>query len=110
MRVNKEALHGADCRIPCAEGTLRFTRKAGFLYVVDLEKPLAPTIISGVTPVSRSAITMLGSADTLPWHQEGNNVVSDDLPHPSPGDYVWVFQIRVSEGAVESRRNVDDRG
>lgn len=27
MRVNKEALHGTDCRTPCAAGTLRFTRK-----------------------------------------------------------------------------------
>lgn len=97
MRVNKGALHGADCRIPCEAGSLRFTRKDGFLYAIDLERPSTPKVIPGVTPVPGSTITMLGSDDNLAWRQDGGNVVVDELPNPLPCDYAWVFKIQVGE-------------
>ena len=94
MRVNKEALHGADCRNPCEAGSLRFTRKGRYLYAIDLEKPRAPRTIPGVTPVAGSAIIMLGSDKKLAWRQDGANVEIDELPDPLPCDYAWVFKIR----------------
>ena len=97
MRVNKQALHGADCRIPCAAGTLRFTRKAHYLYAIDLEKPSTPAVIPGVTPVPGSTIRMLGSDENLAWHLDDGNVVIDGLPDPLPCDYAWAFKIRFAE-------------
>jgi len=99
MRVNKDSLHGADCRVPCRAGTLRFTRKGRCLYAIDLEKPKAPKVITGVTPEAGSAIRMLGSNKNLTWRQDGANVVIDDLPDPLPCDYAWVFRIRLGGAA-----------
>jgi alpha-L-fucosidase len=97
MRVNKESLHGADCRTPCEMGTLRFTQKGPFLYAIDLEKPISPRIIQGVTPVPGSTIRVLGSDEDLAWHQDGGNVVIDELPDQLPCDYAWIFKIQVGE-------------
>jgi len=97
MRVNKKALNGTRPRVPCEAGTLRFTRNADSLYVIDLKKPVAPVVIPGVTPVPGSEIKMMGSAGILPWHVENNNVVINKLPDPLPCDYAWVFKIRVGE-------------
>jgi len=94
MRVNKEALHGADRRIPCEADTLRFTRKGPFLYAIALEKPDASGVIPGVTPVHGSTIRMLGSDEDLAWHQDDGNVVIDELPDSLPCDYAWVFKMR----------------
>ena len=94
MRVNKEALYGADCRTPCEAGSLRFTRKGCYLYAIDLEKPRVPKVIPGVTPTTGSTIRMLGSDKKLAWRQDGANVVIDDLPDPLPCEYAWVFKIR----------------
>jgi alpha-L-fucosidase len=104
MRVNKEALHGADCRIPCEAGTLRFTQKGHDLYAIDLEEPSTPVVIPGVTPMPGSTIRMLGSDDNLAWHQDDGNVVIDELPDPLPCDYSWVFRIRVSEATEEAQQ------
>jgi hypothetical protein len=104
MRVNKEALHGTDYRIPCAEGTLRFTQKERYLYAIDLEKPIAPAVIPGVTPVPGSTIRMLGSDENLAWHQDDGNVVIDELPDTLPCDYAWAFRIRVGEATDKAQR------
>lgn len=103
MSVNAEALHGADCRVPCEAGTVRFTRKGPYLYAIALTEPTAPTVIPGVTPVQGSSIRMLGSDKNLGWHQEGANVVIKEIPDTLPGDYAWVFKIRVSDSAEETR-------
>jgi len=112
MRVNKEALYGADCRVPCEAGTLRFTRKGTYLYAIALEKPKAPLVIPGVTAARGSAVRMLGSDEDLTWHQKsGIKVVIDELPDPFPGDYAWVFRIRISEPTDwESRRGSEGEG
>ena len=109
MRVNKEALHGADCRIPCAAGALRFTRKGRYLYAIDLEKPGAPMVIPGVTPEPGSTISMLGSSTNLAWHQDGGNVVIDELPDPLPCDYAWVFKIRLGEARDGTQRAAGEK-
>jgi len=104
MRVNKEALHGADCRFPCEASTLRFTRKGRYLYAIDLEKPSTPKVIPGVTPLPGSTIRMLGSNDILAWHQDDGDLVIDELPDPLPGDYAWIFTMRVGETTDRARR------
>jgi len=104
MRVNKEALHGTDCRTPCAAGTLRFTRKERYLYAIDLEKPSAPEVIPGVAPAPGSTIRMLGSDENLAWHQDGGNIVIEELPDPLPCDYAWAFKTRFSEATNEAQR------
>ncbi len=69
--------------------------KGNFLYAIDLEKPNAPHVIPGVKPVKDSKITMLGSSKNLPWHQEDNKLVIEDIPDPLPCDYAWSFKIQV---------------
>jgi alpha-L-fucosidase len=103
MRVNKEALSGVKYRIPSEVGTLRFTRKGPYLYAIDLTQPTAPTIIPGVTPMHGSDIRLLGSDKNLAWRQVDGNVVIKELPDPLPCDHAWVFKIRVSDTAEETR-------
>jgi len=107
MRMNKESLHGAHCRIPCEARTLRFTRKGGYLYAIDQEKPATPAVIPGVTPIPGSTIRMLGSEQDLGWHQDGGDLVIDDIPNPLPGDYAWVFKIPIGKATDESQRAAD---
>ena len=110
MRVNKESLHGTRCRIPCAAGTLRFTQKGRYLYAIDQEKPRMPEVIPGVTPMPGSTIRMLGSDESLAWHQDEGTVVIDELPDPLPGDYAWAFKIRVGEATDRVQRTADEKG
>jgi alpha-L-fucosidase len=118
MAVNKEALSatrpapfvegGSDLR---KSGTIRFTEKELYCYAIELGNkwdkedvsgndtqstpPSVPFMIPGVTPIKDSKITLLGSEMSLPWHQEGENVVIKALPNPLPGEYAWSFKIQV---------------
>jgi alpha-L-fucosidase len=118
MSINKEALYAAK---PApfvkggvdtwAAGTFRFTEKGIYLYAIDLGNqwpptvgfadykdstpPKAPLKIPGVRPVKDSKIFLLGSSMSLPWHQEGNDLVIEKLPDPLPCDYAWSFKIKV---------------
>jgi len=118
MGVNKEALYAARCA-PFTEGgvdtfkagTLRFTEKGTYLYAIELgnewpptvgfadyedsEPPSAPYTIPGVKPIKGSEIRMLGSSKNLPWHQERDNVVIEEIPDSLPCDYAWSFKIQV---------------
>jgi len=118
MGVNKEALYAAD-PAPFAEGgvdtweagTLRFTEKGPYLYAIELgnkwpptvgfadykdsKPPSAPFTIPGVKPIKGSEIRMLGSSKNLPWHQEGDNLVIEEIPDTLPCDYAWTFKIQV---------------
>jgi alpha-L-fucosidase len=118
MAVNKEALYAAR-PVPYAgigmkswkAGTIRFTSKGQYLYAIELgneileveeadqytvsRPPKAPYTIPGVKPVQDSEIRLLGSDETLLWHQEGKDVVIESLPDPLPGDYAWSFKIRI---------------
>ena len=40
---------------------------------------------------------MLGSEKKLPWHQEGDDLVIEEIPDQLPGDYAWSFKIQISE-------------
>jgi alpha-L-fucosidase len=120
MAVNREALYAARCA-PFTEGgvdtwqagSIRFTEKGPYLFAIELGNtwpskvgfadyedsrvPAIPFKIPGVQPVGGSVIKMLGSDKSLPWHQEGNNLVIESLPDPLPCDYAWSFKIRVKE-------------
>jgi hypothetical protein len=100
----KEVMSGVKSRIPSEAGTLRFTRKGPYRYAIDLIQPTAPTRIPGVTPMQGSHIRLLGSDKDLAWRQEGADIVIDELPDPLPGNYAWVFKIRLSDTAEETRR------
>lgn len=93
MKINKVALHGVERRIPNAAGSFRFTVKGDYLYAIDLEKPVLPEVIPGVSPKEGSEIRMLGSKQNLSWHQQGSNLVIDELPDTLPCDHAWVFRI-----------------
>jgi len=102
MKVNKPALYGAK-PAPFTKGgvdvskagSIRFTMKGNYLYAIDLAEPKAPYVIPGVKPVKDSEITMLGSSRSLPWRQDGDNLVIEMLPDPLPCDYAWSFKIQV---------------
>ncbi|MHC4559879.1 MAG: alpha-L-fucosidase [Planctomycetota bacterium] len=118
MGVNKEALYAAK-PAPFMEGgidtweagTLRFTEKGPYLYAIELgnkwpptvgfadykesKPPSAPFTIPGVKPVKSSEIQMLGFNKNLPWYQEGDNLVIEEIPDPLPCDYAWSFKIQI---------------
>jgi hypothetical protein len=90
---------------------MRFTEKGNYLYAIDLgnnwptthgfadyedsELPSAFYTIPGVKPIKGSKIFMLGCSDELPWHQEGDELVIEEIPDPLPCDYAWSFKIQV---------------
>ena len=102
MKVNKEALYDAR-PAPFSKGgvdawragSLRFTEKPGYLYAIDLEEPKAGLVIPGVKPPQGAKIRMLGSSKDIGWHQDGDNVVIDEVPAPLPCDYAWSFKIPI---------------
>lgn len=118
MAINKEALYAsrpaqyAGIGIKSwKSGTIRFTSKGQYLYAIELgneildveeadqytvsRQPQAPYTIPGIKPVKDSEIFLLGFAETLPWHQEGRDLVIESLPDPLPGEYAWSFKIQV---------------
>jgi len=118
MKINREALYAAK---PASfvkggtdnwqAGTIRFTQKSVFLYAIELgniwptklgfadyrksKRPKVPYKIPGVKPIQGSVIRMLGSSKSLPWHQEGSDLIIEELPDPLPCDYAWSFKIQV---------------
>jgi alpha-L-fucosidase len=103
MAINKEALYAT---VPASfdmsgtdkwqDGSMRFLRKKEYLYVVDLEKPVAPLVLTDVWPLEGSEIYMLGYDKPLKWHvDDEDNVFIDEIPDPLPCDYAWSFKIQV---------------
>ncbi len=118
MKINKEALYaakpahfvegGADI---WKAGSLRYTEKGNYLYVIELgnvwptevgfadyknsKQPSAPFTIPGVKPIKGSKIRMLGTGKDLPWRQEGENVIIEKFPGSLPCDYAWSFKIQI---------------
>jgi alpha-L-fucosidase len=117
MAVNKPALYGST-PAPFVEGaadswkagTIRFTAKGNNLYAIELGNdfeetdpspeypesvpPKAPYVIPGVKPVAGSEIMMLGADMSLPWRQNGEDVVIEALPDPLPCDHAWTFKLQ----------------
>jgi len=120
MAINKEALYAAK---PAhfveggidewKAGTMRFLEKGKYLYAIDLgnvwpptvgfadygdsDLPGAPVTIPGVKVVKDSEIKMLGSNQNLAWHQEGENLIIEELPGELPCDHAWSFKIQVND-------------
>jgi alpha-L-fucosidase len=102
MGINKEALYGAD-PAPFHEGgvntwkagSLRFTEKGRYLYAIELNMPRVGMVIPGVTPAKGTKIRMLGSNQNISWHQDGSDIVIDEIPDPLPCDYAWTFKIAI---------------
>jgi alpha-L-fucosidase len=103
MAINKEALYAT---VPASfdmsgtnkwqDGSMRFLRKQEYLYVVDLEKPVAPLVLPDVWPLKGSEIYMLGYDKPLKWYVDAeDNVVIEQVPDPLPCDYAWSFKIQV---------------
>jgi len=69
--------------------------KGDFLYAIDLEEPSVPLIIEDLRAVPGSEIKMLGCDRRLDWHQQGDNLVIEEIPEPLPCDYAWCFKIQV---------------
>jgi hypothetical protein len=94
MKINKTALYGSDWRTRCEDGSYRFMDNEGDLIAINLEKPKVPEIIPGVTAEPGSVIRMQGSEKELMWHQDGENLVIEELPDPLPCDHAWIFRIK----------------
>jgi len=110
MAINKEALHATVPNsfvmgggFKSEDGSQRFLRKKEYLYVVDLEKPKAPYIITDILPLEGSEIYMLGSDKPLKWHMDGEDwedgeggmLVIETLPEKLPCKHAWSFKIQI---------------
>jgi alpha-L-fucosidase len=104
MKVNKEALAGST-PAPFSEGgidawkggTIRFTEKDGYLYAIELNSLAARERLPGIKLSPKAYIQMLGHAKNLSWHQEGGDVVIDQVPDKLPCSYAWCFKIKKSD-------------
>lgn len=100
MKINKEALHGTT-PAPFADGgvdtwkagNIRFTEKGDWLYAIELKEINKGFVIPGLKLSRGSKIQMLGSFQKIRWHQDGNDIIIDNLPEPIPCDYAWSFKI-----------------
>ena len=100
MKINKEALHGTT-PAPFADGgvdtwkagNIRFTEKGDWLYSIELKEINKGFVIPGLKLSRGSKIQMLGSFQKIRWHQDGNDIIIDNLPEPIPCDYAWSFKI-----------------
>jgi alpha-L-fucosidase len=75
MKINKEALHGSKPP-PLTAGK---------------------EVIPGVKLTPGAVVVLLGAKKNLTWHQEGNDVVIDQLPDKLPCDYAWAFKIKKAD-------------
>jgi alpha-L-fucosidase len=72
---------------------LRFTEKAGKVYVILLKKPKSQTVIlKNVSPAAGSQIALLGGGKSVSWKRLGADV-QVQLPSNLPGNYAWVLRI-----------------
>jgi len=104
MKVNKEALHGSK-PAPFSPGgvdtwkagTIRFTEKDDALYAIEMKKAEGGEVLPGIKLAAGATIRMLGSSESLPWHQQGGDVIIDRLPKTLPCGYAWTFKIRKAD-------------
>jgi alpha-L-fucosidase len=104
MKVNKEALYRStpapfskDGAHAWKAGTIRFTKKGDYLYAIELKAAAPGEVIPGLRLSPGATIQMLGDAKNLPWHQDGENVVIDQMPDKLPCDYAWSFKIKKAD-------------
>jgi alpha-L-fucosidase len=77
-----------------AEGIrVRFTKTDSAVYAILLGKPKTGSIaVKALSPKLGTQIFMLGSADPLPWSQQGSDM-RINLPSTLPGEYAYVLKI-----------------
>ena len=84
-----------DALIPSEAGVYRFTRKKEYLFAIALERPEPPIVFKNIIVLEGSEIRMLGSDQSLGWHQEDESLVIEEIPEPLPCDHAWSFQIQI---------------
>jgi hypothetical protein len=62
-----------------------------------MNKPAGKEVIPGVKLTPGAVVVLLGAKKNLTWHQEGNDVVIDQLPDKLPCDYAWAFKIKKAD-------------
>jgi alpha-L-fucosidase len=77
-----------------AEGIrVRFTKTDSAVYAILLGKPKTGSItVKALSPKTGTQVFMLGSADPLPWSQQGADM-RINLPSTLPGEHAYVLKI-----------------
>ena len=110
MAINKPALYATvpapfatggaiDALIPSEMGPYRLTPKNQYLSAIALEKPQTPIIFENIIALKGSEIKMLGSEQSLKWHQDDKNLVIEEIPDPLPCDHAWSFKIQILDNS-----------
>lgn len=84
---------GADSAIPYTPEDIRFTTKAGKVYIFPLAEPTGPITVKSFgldTPTGQKikTIALVGSDETVHWRQEGAALVIDPPTHRPSADVI----------------------
>jgi len=105
LDVNGDAIYGTRPWLTFGEGDLRFTRKAGKLYVTALSWPAAGETLNvrslacadGVGPIAQ--VTLLGGDGTLRWGQD-QDMLRIVIPETLPCDHALSFRVEFADDAA----------
>ena len=97
LTTNGEAIYATRTWKRFTQGDdIRFTESKNgvYLYAIALKWPGKSLVLNSVHAEPGSRLTMLGSADALNWHQQGDDLVIDlpDSPGRTEGQ-AWAFKI-----------------
>jgi alpha-L-fucosidase len=112
LKVNGEAIYGTRPWIQFGEGEgesvclrrhsvpirdkeIRYTQKDQTLYVLSLNKPVLPLMLTATKRYQQADIrniTLLGSDQEIIWHMTDRGI-SIDSPSDMEGEHVWAFRI-----------------
>jgi alpha-L-fucosidase len=106
LKVNGQSIYATRARAgdDWKQGdTIRFTRSkdAKTVYAISLKWPGAQLVLKSVKPAANSEISLLGSAQPLPWTYAADAGTTILLPAQPPLDaksplgFAYVFQIQV---------------
>jgi len=99
LRINGEAIYSTSPWSTRAAATadgdrVRFTQKAGAIYVVVLADELDPhLVVKGVTLPAASRGKVMGSDISVDWSQQGNDVAFTLSAGPVPAQVAHVLAI-----------------
>jgi alpha-L-fucosidase len=104
LAVNGEAIYGTRPWLRHAEGDLRFTRKAGTLYVTALAWPAAGGTLNvrclardeGIGPIAQ--VALLGGDGSLRWGQD-QDMLRIVVPEVLPCGHALSFRVEFAGGA-----------
>ncbi|KPK03703.1 MAG: hypothetical protein AMS20_10035, partial [Gemmatimonas sp. SG8_28] len=75
---------------------VRYTRRGTTLYAHALEWPERDIRIDGIRPGEGTSVSLLGFAEPIAWHVEGQSVVIEPplmSPREMPSPYAYVFEL-----------------